>query len=78
MKAKQDAEITLLSRTFIRDANEVNAFSKLSCYETAIQRSLSKALHERQRLQTTRGAGGDVAPSVAVDVDVSGPSSEGL
>jgi fumarate hydratase class II len=78
MKAKQDAEITLLGRTFIRDANEANAFSELSRYETAIQRSFSKALHELQRLKTTRGAGGNVSPPVAVDVDVSGPSSEGL
>src|SRR5829696_3635857 len=51
MKAKQDAETATLGRTFIRDADKANAFSKLSRYETAIWRSLYKALHELQRLQ---------------------------
>ena len=78
IKAKQDAEITTLGRTFIRDANEADAFSKLFRYETAIQRSFSKALHELQRFHTARGAGGNVSPPVAVDVDLSAPSSEGL
>ncbi|MBV9453139.1 MAG: hypothetical protein JOZ19_03280 [Rubrobacter sp.] len=77
MKAKQDAETATLGRTFIRDANEANAFSKLSRYETAIERSLYKALHELQRLQAARGAGGNVSPPMAVDVDVSGVSREG-
>ncbi len=40
MKAKQDADTTMLGRTFIRDAEGVNAFSKLSRYETAIEREL--------------------------------------
>ncbi len=51
MKAKQDAETATLGRTFIRDADQANAFSKLSRYETAIWQSLYKALHELQRLQ---------------------------
>lgn len=76
MKARQDAEAATLGRTFIRDANEANAFSKLSRYETTIERSLYKALHELQRLQAARGAGGDVAPPAAVDIDVSGVSRE--
>jgi hypothetical protein len=50
MKIKQDAETATLGRTFIRDANEANACSKLSRYEAAIERSLYKALHELQRL----------------------------
>ena len=40
MEAKQDTETAKLGRTFIRDASEANAFSKLSRYETAIERSL--------------------------------------
>jgi hypothetical protein len=76
MKAKQDADTTMLGRTFIRDAEGVNAFSKLSRYETAIERSFSKALHELQRLQAARRAEGNVPPPVAVDVDVSGVSRE--
>jgi len=78
-KGKQvGAETATLGRTFIRDANDANAFSKLSRYETAIERSLFKALHEHQRLQAARGAGGNVSPPAAVDVDASGIPSEGL
>src|SRR5919107_635624 len=39
MKAAQDAETATLGRTFIRDADKTNAFSKLSRYETTIERS---------------------------------------
>ena len=78
MRTKQDEETATLGRTFIRDANEANAFSKLSRYETTIERSLFKALHELQPLQSARGAGGNVSPPVAVDVEVSGGSGEGL
>jgi hypothetical protein len=51
-----------LGRSFIRDADKANAFSKLSRYETTIERSLYKALHELQRLQAARRAEGDVPP----------------
>ena len=64
--------------TFTRDANEANAFSKLSRYETALERSLYRALHELQRLQAARRAEGSVSPPVAVDVEVSGISREDL
>jgi hypothetical protein len=63
---------------FIQDGNTANAFSKLSRYEAAIERSLYKALHELQRLQAARRAEGDVLPPVAVDVDVSGISRDDL
>jgi hypothetical protein len=76
MKAKQDAETATLGRTFIRDADKANAFSKLSRYETAIWRSLYKALHELQRLQAARRTEGDVLPPIALDVDVSGVRGE--
>lgn len=72
MRVKQDAENTALGRTFARDADSANAFSKLSRYETAIERGLYKALHELQRLQAARAAAGSVPPPVAVDVDISG------
>ena len=78
MEEMQDSETATLGQTFIRDSTKANAFSKLSRYETMIERSLFKALHELQRLQAARGAGGNVAPPVAVDVDVSGASGEGL
>jgi hypothetical protein len=76
MKAKQDARTATLGRTFIRDADGANAFSKLSRYETAIERSLYRALHELQRLQAARRAGSGVAPPMAVEVDVSGIPNE--
>jgi hypothetical protein len=78
MEAKRDAETTALGRTFIRDADKANAFSKLSRYETAIERSLYKALHELQRLQAARRTEGNISPPLAVDLNVSGVSQEDL
>jgi hypothetical protein len=77
MKAKQDAETATLGRAFIRDANEANAFSKLSRYEATIERSFYKALHELQRLQAARHTEGSVTPPVAIEVDVSGIPGKG-
>ncbi len=73
MRARRDAEATNLGRTFARDADKANAFSKLSRYETTIERQLYKALHELERRQAAR-QGGHVPAPVAVDVDVSGIS----
>jgi hypothetical protein len=72
MDAKRETETATLGRTFIRDADGANAFSKLSRYETAIERSLYKALYELQRLQAGRNTEGDVPPPAVVDVEVSG------
>ena len=72
MRVKRNAEATTLGRTFARDADKTNAFSKLSRYETTIERGVYKALHELQRLQAARVAAGSVSPPLAVDVDVSG------
>jgi len=74
MEAGRDGETATLGRTFIRDSNEANAFSKLSRYEATIERSLYRALHELQRLQAARRADGNAQPPVAIDVDVSGVS----
>jgi len=68
---EQKAEAATLGRTFARDADSANAFSKLSRYETTIERGIYKALHELERRQAAR-LGGSVPPPVAVDVDVSG------
>ena len=64
MKAKQDAETATLGRTFIRDADKANAFSKLSRYETTMVRNLYKDLHELERLQAARQTEDDVPPPV--------------
>jgi hypothetical protein len=66
-----DSDASMLGLSFIRDGNGANAFSKLSRYETAIERSLYKALHELQRLQAGRNTEGDVPPPAVVDVEVS-------
>ncbi|MDQ4063664.1 MAG: hypothetical protein M3122_07215 [Actinomycetota bacterium] len=76
MKRLRDSEITSLGQTFVEDAGMANAFSKLSRYETAIERSLYKALHELQRLQAARRVGGNASPPAALDVDISGVSRE--
>ena len=67
-----------LGGAFIQDANGANAFSKLSRYETTIERGLYKALHELQRLQAARRAEANVVPPLGVDVDVSGVSKDDL
>ena len=75
----QDGETTTLGRTFVRDADEANAFSKLSRYEIILERSLYKALHELQRLQAARRPkGGASLPPLAIDVDLYGATGENL
>ncbi len=59
-----------LGMAFIKQGTGGDAFSKLSRYEAAIERSLYKALHELQRLQAARD-GGNVPLPLAVDADVS-------
>jgi len=56
-----------LGLAFIRDGNGADAFSKLSRYESAIERSLYRALHELQRMQAQR-MGKDVPLPVVVEV----------
>jgi hypothetical protein len=71
LEAARDSETATLGQTFVRDADKANAFSKLSRYETAIERQLYRALHELERHQAARRGQGVPAPA-AVDVDVSG------
>ena len=76
MEALRDGETATLGRTFVRDADGANAFSKLSRYETPIVRGLLLALHELQRQQEARRAGSSAPPPAAIDVDISGVSSD--
>ncbi len=71
IRSEQEDETATLGRTFARDADKANAFSKLSRYEASIERQLYKALHELERRQAAR-RGGSVQPPQVVDVDVSG------
>ena len=60
-----------LGVAFVRDSANANALSKLSRYETSMERSFYKALHELERRQAAR-QGKDVPVPLAVDIDVSG------
>jgi len=75
MRSEQENETATLGRTFARDADQANAFSKLSRYETAIERQLYRALHELERRQAARG-GAAVTPPQVLDVEVSGMPEE--
>jgi hypothetical protein len=67
-----------LGSAFIGLCVNGDIFSKLSRYETAIERGLFKALHELERAQAVR-AGRDVPLPIAVDVQVSSSTpGEGL
>jgi hypothetical protein len=59
----------LLAKAYGRECGNGIAVNQLHMYESAVERSLYKALHELQRLKAARGAGRD-APA-ALDVTVS-------
>ena len=71
MRSEQEDETATLGRTFARDADRANAFSKLSRYETSIERQLYRALHELERRQAAR-RGAAATPPQVLDVEVSG------
>jgi len=75
MRSEQEDETATLGRTFARDADRANAFSKLSRYETAIERTLYRALHELDRRQAAR-RGAAVTPPQVLDIEVSGMPDE--
>ena len=70
-ESEQRLNIEVLGEAFVRDCREGDALSKLSRYETSIERSRYKAVHELQRHQAAR-QGQPVPLPVAVDVNVSG------
>jgi hypothetical protein len=57
-EAERDGERTKLGAAFIRDASGANALSKLSRYETAIERSFYRAVSQLQCLQEHRRISG--------------------
>ena len=71
IRSEQEDETVTLGRTFARDADRANAFSKLSRYEASIERQIYRALHELERRQAARSGAAPTPPQV-VDVDVSG------
>lgn len=66
-EALRDAASNSTSAAFQRDSTDT--FSKLARYETSLERSFYKALHELQRLQAARTGGTVPAPAV-LDVNV--------
>ena len=58
---------------FIRVSNNSDAFSKLSRYESTIERSMYRALHELQRLQAAR-EGQEISAPAVIDVTMDGKS----
>jgi hypothetical protein len=73
MRARGNEPTATFGLTFMRGAG---AFTTLSRYESALERSYYRALHELQRLQEAR-RGGHVPPPLALDVTVSGQDDGG-
>jgi hypothetical protein len=69
-RTKAESEEATLGEAFITDATKGDSLTKLSRYETALDRSLYRALHELQRLQAARAGQLVPVPTVA-DVNVS-------
>ena len=61
-------KLVLLGQAFVSGEDSL---AKLSRYETSIERSLYKALHELERRQAAR-LGEHLPPPVAADIDVTG------
>jgi len=71
-REERDRAVSALGRVFDIDLTE-EVLSKLSRYETSIERYLYRSLHELQRLQAERkGRPVDVPRAVDLDVSVSG------
>ena len=70
---ERDAEE--LGEAFIKGSDTSNAFSKLSRYETTIERGLMRAMHVLERLQAAR-AGQTVHPPAVVEIDVRSDQSD--
>ena len=63
------AELSTIGAAFLREAKGSDGFSKLSRYESGLERIVHRALDELQRLQAAR-AGMNVPPPAMVDVDI--------
>jgi hypothetical protein len=66
---RDESTAATLGLIFIRGSSGADPLSKLQRYETPIERSYFRALHELQRLQHAR-LGGHVLPPVAIDINV--------
>jgi len=73
MRARCNEPTATIGLTFIRAAS---AFTTLSRYEAAIDRTFFRILHELERVQHAR-LGGHVPPPLTVDVTVTGHDNSG-
>jgi hypothetical protein len=71
----KETDLATSGEVYIHDAGKANALATLSRYETSIERSVFKALHELERRQALR-QGKEVPVPLAVDIDVSGTEPE--
>jgi hypothetical protein len=69
---KSTDEEATLGRAFAMDLAEYDTYGKLARYETHIERSLYRALHELMRLQSARKGEQACATPIAVDLNISG------
>ncbi len=82
-KAKQEAEeaytqmnreSTIIGEAFLRDVNDNDGLTKLSRYETTLQRNLSRTLHDLLQVQAARRGQAGAPPDVAaIDVTITKP-----
>ena len=68
-KSRQEDLLTV-GLAFVKDSREINAFSKLSRYETGIERSLYRAIQELERLQAKRQVNQITTPMIVDVTDV--------
>ena len=71
--ARLSAVSNSLGGAFMHDSHHANAFSKLSRYETPIEKSLYKALHELQRLQAAMPMATSHHPSMSMSTSPEAP-----
>jgi hypothetical protein len=77
LEKDKETDLATSGEVYIEDARKTNALAKMSRYETSLERSLFKTLHELERRQAAR-QGKEVPVPLAVDIDVSGAEPEAL
>jgi len=73
----KEEDLPTCGEIYLSDARNTDALTKLHRYETSLERSLHKTLHELERRQALR-QGKKVPVPLAVDIDISGAEREAL
>ncbi len=77
LQRAKETDLATSGEVYVDDARKTNALTKISRYETSMERSLFKTLHELERRQALR-QGKEVPVPLAVDIDVTGAEPEAL